>query len=139
MEDVDGNLLLRLDDLRVGFFGYGHPLLTQTDSIEGVAVAARVDIGLMKLDALISRGSRKDFYDLYIIMQAIPLLDLLALARTKYPYSRDFELMAVESLVFFENADRDLQPQLLIELPWPTVRAFYIEQAQALGGQWFGR
>ncbi|MEZ4726496.1 MAG: nucleotidyl transferase AbiEii/AbiGii toxin family protein [Caldilineaceae bacterium] len=138
LEEVDGNLLLRLTDLRVGFFGYGHPLLAPTDSVEGVAVAALVDIGLMKLDALISRGSRKDFYDLYVIAQEIPLADLLALGRAKYPYARDFELMAVESLVLFENADRDLQPQLLLELPWTAIRTFFVEQAQQLGDQWFG-
>jgi hypothetical protein len=138
LEDADGNLLLRLADLRVGFFGYGYPLLASTDSVEGVAVAALVDIGMMKLDALISRGSRKDFYDLYVIAQTIPLPDLLALGRTKYPYARDFELMAVESLVLFENADRDLQPQMLLDLPWSAVRAFFIAQAQQLGNHWFG-
>lgn len=118
---------------------YGHPLLASTDDVEGVAVASITDIGLMKLDALISRGSRKDFYDLYMIMQTIPLPDLLALGRAKYPYARDFELMAVESLVFFENADRDLQPQLLLDLPWAAVRDFFTEQARQLGNQWFGR
>lgn len=139
LEDVDGNLLLRALDVHIGFFGYRHPLLASTDDVEGVAVASITDIGLMKLDALISRGSRKDFYDLYMIMQTIPLPDLLALGRAKYPYARDFELMAVESLVFFENADRDLQPQLLLDLPWAVVRDFFTEQARQLGNQWFGR
>lgn len=138
LEDVDGNLLLRTLDVHIGFFGYGHPLLASTYDVEGVAVASITDIGLMKLDALISRGSRKDFYDLYMIMQTIPLPDLLALGRAKYPYARDFELMAVESLVFFENADRDLQPQLLLDLPWAAVRDFFTEQARQLGNQWFG-
>ena len=137
LEEVDGNLLLRVLDVHVGFFGYGHPLLQPTVSVEGVAIASVVDLGLMKLDALISRGSRKDFYDLYFIAQQISLTDLLALGRTKYPYARDFELMAVESLVLFENADRDLQPHLLIELPWSQVRDFFIQTAQQFGQSWF--
>lgn len=138
LEDVDGNLLLLVIDLHVGFFSYSYPLLQPTDSVEGVAVASVVDVGLMKLDALISRGSRKDFYDLYVIAQQIPILDLLALGRAKYPYARDFELMAVESLVLFENADRDVQPDLLIDIPWKQVRQFFIAQAQTLGQAWFG-
>jgi hypothetical protein len=52
-----------------------------------------------KLDALVGRGSRKDFYDLYALHQRIPLADLLAQGETKYPYARDFALMAVESMV----------------------------------------
>jgi hypothetical protein len=67
LEDADGNLLLQVSELHVGFFGYGYDLLEQTDYVENVALAAVVDIGLMKLDALISRGSRKDFYELYFI------------------------------------------------------------------------
>ena len=64
--------------------------------------------------------------------------DLLARSASKYPYARDFELMAVESMVLFENADRDLQPDLLIEVPWEQVRQFFVAQARALGERWFG-
>jgi hypothetical protein len=90
------------------------------------------------LDALIGRGSRKDFYDLYMIAQQMPLAALLSQGAQKYPYVRDFELMAVESMVLFENADRDLQPELLIELPWEQVKQFFVDQARALGQTWFG-
>ncbi len=138
LEDVDGNLLLLVLGLHVGFFSYGYPLLERPDSVEGVAVASLLDVGLMKMDALISRGSRKDFYDLYVVAQQLPIADLLAQGRGKYPYARDFELMAMESLVLFENADRDLQPTLLIDLPWEQVKQFFIAQARALGKEWFG-
>ncbi len=138
LEDTTGNLLLVLRDMHVGFFSYSYALLASTDNVEGVAIAGMVDIGLMKLDALISRGSRKDFYDLYFILQHIALTDLLRLGRTKYPYAHDFELMAMESLVLFDNADRDLPPQLLKAVPWEQVKQFFMAQAQALGQDWFG-
>ena len=75
---------------------------------------------------------------LRFIAQQIPLLTLLQLGETKYPYARDFELMAIESLVLFENADRDIQPALLVAVAWEEVRQFFIDQAQALGQIWFG-
>jgi len=137
LEDVDGNLLLEVEGFHVGFFGYGYRLLAPTDYAQGVAIAGIADIGLMKLDALISRGSRKDFYDLYVIARQIPLAELLRLAKPKYPYARDFELMAVESLVLFENADRDLQPMLLMKLPWEEVKQFFVTEARTLGKIWF--
>ena len=85
---------------------------------EVVAVASIRDVGLMKLDAIIGRGSRKDFYDLYFVGRQVPLRALLAAAEGKYPYARDFELMALESMVLFDNADRDVQPDLIIDVPW---------------------
>lgn len=138
IEDVTGNLLLLVQGMHVGFFGYSYPLLAQTESVDGVALAGVVDVALMKLDALISRGSRKDFYDLYFILQQMPLGELLTLGRTKYPYARDFELMAVESLVLFDNADHDLSPKLLVDVPWEQVKQFFVAEAQALGRNWFG-
>lgn len=46
--------------------------------------------------------------------------------------------MAVESLVLFENADRDVQPTTLVNVAWEDVRQFFIDQAQVLGQTWFG-
>lgn len=137
LEAVEGNLLLMIHDMHVGFFGYSYPLLAPTDSVEGVAIAGVVDIGLMKLDALISRGSRKDFYDLYFILQQVPLDELLILGRTKYPYARDFELMAIESLVWFDNADHDVQPHLFTDLAWDQVKQFFIAEAQSFSQEWW--
>jgi hypothetical protein len=137
LEATEGNLLLEVQGLHVGFFGYGYPLIAPTETVEGAAIAALADIGLMKLDALISRGSRKDFYDLYVTAQQMPLPELLALGPAKYAHARDFELMAVESLVLFDNADRDVQPEMLAELPWDRVKEFFIAQAQELALKWF--
>jgi hypothetical protein len=60
------------------------------------------DIALMKLDALLSRAMRKDFYDLYFICQKIPLRRLLDLAPKKYPSVRDFETQTVNLSLEFK-------------------------------------
>lgn len=137
VEDTTGNLLLRLPDFHVAFLSYGYPLVANTDPVAGVAVAGLVDIGLMKLDALISRGSRKDFYDLYFVLQDVALANLLAQGRPKYATARDFEVMALASLVLFDNADRDHQPDLLVDLPWPIVKRFFEDEARRVAGTWF--
>ncbi len=138
VEDVDGNLLLSLPEFHVAFLSYGYPLVGPTDDVENVAVASLLDLGLMKLDAMISRGSRKDFYDLYFIARQWTITDLLEGAKAKYPYARDFELMAVESMVLFDNAERDVQPELLVDVEWLEVKEYFISVARDLGREWFG-
>lgn len=138
LENTDGNLLLLVSGLNIGFYSYGYPLVEQPDFIEGVTVASIADAGLMKLDALITRGSRKDFYDLYFIAGEISIPNLLVLGETKYPRARDFQLMAVEAMLQFDNADQDVQPVLLQNVPWEKVREFFIAEARQLGQQWFG-
>ena len=138
IENTDGNLLLLVDNIHVGFFSYGYHLLEPFLSIENVNLASLLDIGLMKLDAIVGRGARKDFYDLYFIARKFPLKKLLLSGKRKYPQVRDFALMALEALLLFDNADRDLQPEMLMEIPWNTVKKFFIEQGTQLGEKWFG-
>lgn len=139
IESVDGNLLLLTDGLHVGFFSYGYPLLEPVQTVENIRLASLLDIGLMKLDAIIGRGSRKDFYDLYMISRQIPLQDILRGGEQKYPQARDFQLMALEGLLQFDNADRDHQPEMLVDLPWDKVRSFFVEQGKLLGANWFDK
>jgi predicted nucleotidyltransferase component of viral defense system len=137
LENTDGNLLLITENTRVGFFGYGYPLIRPVKVVEGVKLASLEDIGLMKLDAVISRGARKDFYDLFFIARETLLDDLFELAKVKFPMVRDFGMIALEHLVLFDNADRDIQPELLVSLPWDSIKQFFLQQAHLLAKKWF--
>ena len=137
IENSDGNLLLLVDGFHVGFFSYAYPLLEPARTVENIQIASLLDIGLMKLDAIIGRGSRKDFYDVYLLSQRIPLVELLSAGARKYPQIRDFQLMALEGLLQFDNADRDLQPEMLVDLPWEHVRRYFLEVGRELGRNWF--
>jgi predicted nucleotidyltransferase component of viral defense system len=137
IENVDGDLLLLVNGVHTGFFSYVYPLLEPVWVVENIGLASLLDIGLMKLDAIIGRGSRKDFYDLYMISQVISLNELLRAGERKYPQARDFQLMALEGLLQFDNADRDLQPKMLLDLSWDTVKLFFLEKGKELGKSWF--
>jgi predicted nucleotidyltransferase component of viral defense system len=138
IENTDGNLLMQARNTLIGFFSYGYRLMDSFLLVENVRMASMIDIGLMKLDALIGRGSRKDFYDLYVLSHDISFKDLLDAGKAKYPETRDFSMMALESMVLFDNADRDFQPELLIDLSWDQVRQYFIDQAKSIGQTWFG-
>jgi hypothetical protein len=103
---------------------------------EGVHLAATADIGLMKLDALLGRASRKDFYDLYAICQRIPLRELLNLAPQKYPDARDFEAQVVKRLVFFERAEQEETPSLIEAVSWEELKTFFRQQVSIISRTW---
>jgi hypothetical protein len=136
VEQAWGNLLLLIESLRVGFFGYGYPLIAPPALAEGVPLASLTDIGLMKMDAIVTRASRKDFYDLYAIARHIPLRTLLDRAPVKYPSVRDFEAMVVRTMVYFDRADQEEPLPLLQVVDWETMKTFFREQAVALGRKW---
>jgi hypothetical protein len=131
-----GNLVFVADGIRTGFYGYGYDLVEPLVNIEGIRLASVADIALMKLDALLVRAGRKDFYDLYAICQCRPLRDLLHLAPQKYPGVRDFETQVVKRLVYFERAEQDEPPDMLEPLEWEAVKAFFRQQAADIGSDW---
>lgn len=131
-----GNLVYLVDDIRVGLYGYGHPLVTPLVVEEGICLASIEDIALMKFDALLARASRKDFYDLYFICRQKSLHELLDKAPQKYASVRDFEVQVIKRLVFFENAEGETNPVLLKDVDWRSVKSFFIEQAKIIEKSW---
>jgi hypothetical protein len=118
-----GNLVYIVKNVRIGFYGYGHDLIGSIIEKEGLRLASIED-------------TRKDFYDLYFICQKIDLKRLLDLAPQKYPSVRDFEVQVVKRLVFFENAENEVDPPLLVPVTWQTVKEYFIEQAKNIGRDW---
>jgi len=137
VEQEWGNLLLLLGDLRVGFFSYGYPLLEVGVEAEGVPLASLLDLGLMKLDAVATRATRKDFCDLYVLAQTLPLRQLLDAAPRKYPAYRDFEARVVRYLTYFERADQEEPVPLNLDVSWEKIKAFFRQQAALLARGWW--
>ncbi len=131
-----GNLVYIVNNVRVGFYGYGFPLIAPLIETENIRLASIEDVALMKFDALLGRASRKDFYDLYYICKYLSLRELLNKAPQKYPSVRDFEVQVVKRLVFFENAENETNPVLLNEIDWQSVKNFFIDQAKVIEQGW---
>jgi len=131
-----GNLVYLARNIRIGFYGYGYELVAPLVEDETMRLASVEDIALMKLDALLARAARKDFYDLYFICQKVSLRKILNLAPKKYPSTRDFETQTVKRLTYFENAEQDVEPTLLHPASLQSVKEYFIEQAKDIGRGW---
>lgn len=69
--EEEDTLIVFINKVKVSFFVYDYPLLYSPKKIEGISVADARDIGCMKISAISSRGSKKDFVDLFFICQKI--------------------------------------------------------------------
>jgi hypothetical protein len=139
LQDSVLGLVVTVDGQPASFFSYGYPLLVPTDLVDGLQVAGILDIGLMKLDAIAGRGTRKDFYDLFFIAAHVPLDDLFARSGDKYPHSRDFGMRVLAALVDFDIADQQESPTMLQPVDWVQVKAFFLAEARRLGRAWIGQ
>lgn len=130
----DGYLFVRFaDGVALRLFTYPYPLVDPEESAGGLAVASFVDLGLMKLGALISRGTRRDFVDLHLICRETPLDALLERAGEKFGHVGDFPLQAWKALADFSEAEDEPMPQLARPLEWTAVRAWATGEAARAG------
>lgn len=131
-----GNLVFLAREVRLGFYGYGYDLVRPLVQTDTGRLASVEDIALMKMDALLARASRKDFYDLYFIGMQISLREIFDMAPQKYPSVRDFEAQVVKHMAYFERAEQETPPQMIEALEWDTVKDWFRKQAKDLGSSW---
>jgi len=131
----DGYLSVRLAGGAVGLrlFYYPYPLVQPFEEISGLAVASAADLGLMKLGAIISRGSRRDFVDLYLLCRRLPLATLLDLAEDKFGHVRDFPLQALKGLADLSEIEGEPMPRLATPLDWSEVETWLRGEVREMG------
>ncbi len=118
-------LHLVIQGVKVSFLGYAYPLLFATAPFEGVPVADPRDIACMKITAVSSRGTKRDFVDLYVACEHFGLQELLSLFAQKYARTGYNRLHILKSLTYFADAEKDPMPHMLVPLEWPDVKRFF--------------
>jgi Nucleotidyl transferase AbiEii toxin, Type IV TA system len=113
-------LQMRLDDVKLDFLKYPYPFIQNYLEIEGIRLVSIENIATMKLTAIARRGAKKDFFDLYFLLERYSLAQLLELLEQTLPNIDPFHI--VKSLTYFEDAEKELNPEMLIKVSWQTVK-----------------
>jgi hypothetical protein len=102
-------------------------------SPEGVPVAGVRDIAAMKVEAIASRGARKDFYDLYFICQdGLALPDAIDAFRLRFATARPDVYHRLRALTYFDDAEREPEPDLLRPVDWESVRRYFVAEVRRI-------
>ena len=102
VQDEENTLTVIADnDIKISFFAYNYPLLKPLITDKYLNIASIEDIACMKLSAITSRSTAKDYVDIYFVLQNKKLPVLLNFAQKKFP-SLDRNLI-LKSLVYFDD------------------------------------
>lgn len=118
-----GTLHGRVHGIPVSLLEYRYPLLSPLGEWPefGCLLASLEDIACMKLSAIAQRGSKKDFIDLYALMEAgLGIAEALELYRKRYGVEDIAHVLF--GLAFFDDAEREKTPKMLWDIDWETVR-----------------
>jgi hypothetical protein len=134
----DGFLYLRTGPVATRFFYYPYPLIDPLEDFHSIAVASLVDLALMKLGAIISRGTKRDFVDLFLLCRELPLETVLDRAPEKFGHVRDFPLQALKGLSDMSLAVNEPMPILEASVEWAEVEEWVHLEVLRLGRQRVG-
>lgn len=112
--------IFEINGVKVDFVNYSYPWLQDEIVINGIRLAHKVDIAAMKIAAITGRGSRKDFVDLYFLLKKMKLSDIISYYNQKYFDASTY--LAIKSLTYFEDADQDMELDMLVDVEWDEVK-----------------
>lgn len=97
---------------------------------EYLRLASIKDICAMKLAAVAGRGTKKDFIDVYFLLQHYSLQEMLRLYKEKYTDGSTF--MIIKSLSYFDDAEDEPEPFMFENIDWDMVKQTILKELSSL-------
>ena len=98
-----------------------------------ISIADIRDIAAMKIGAVASRGTKRDFVDLYFICkETVSLPEAVQLYDKKYKNLAATGLHIMKSLVYFNDAEPDEMPKMLRPCNWEEVKGFFEQEVKKI-------
>ncbi|MBI5356716.1 nucleotidyl transferase AbiEii/AbiGii toxin family protein [Candidatus Collierbacteria bacterium] len=127
------SLIGTFNGIKMSYFQYSYPLLEKTDNFLGVAVANQADIGAMKIVAIGDRSTRKDYIDIYELVQQGYALDEILLWYDKKYHKLDANMFSIiRSLTYFDDAEEEAVPDMIHSYSWDQVKQYFISESMRL-------
>lgn len=123
--------IYNIDGVKIDFVDYSrYPWLADAVEEDGLILASPKDIAAMKINAIEGRGTRKDFVDIYFLLQHYSLNEILGFYQKKYPENSIFR--ALMSLTYFDDAEKQIMPKMFAPESWNDMKAYIIKEVEKI-------
>lgn len=115
-----------INNIGISFFRYPYKLIRATDKFNNINLASLSDLAAMKLSAIMKRGTKRDFYDIYELLNMFQLTELKTYILEKYNKNGNSFYHLTRSLFYFEDAEKDFDPISLNGTTWEKVKKYLL-------------
>ena len=120
--------IYQLEGVKVDIVNYAYSWIDAPIVEDGISLASPHDIAAMKINAIEGRGTKKDFIDMYFLLQHYTLKEILAFYQKKYPENSIFR--ALMSLSYFDDAEEQFMPKMFSSVSWEEMKTFILAQVE---------
>ena len=131
VQNQKGTCDVILNGVQVSFFYYPNKVLaefTKAKEMPNLNIASILDIAVMKLVAIGGRGAKKDFFDLYNIIEKcnISINELVKGLKQKCGDNINY-VNIIMGLSYFEDAEDEILTNTFGDYNWENIKKFFIE------------
>ena len=109
-----------LNGVKVDIVKYDYPWIDDVIQEDGLRLASPKDIAAMKVNAIIGRGTKKDFVDIYFLLQHYTFEELISFYMQKYVDASEYR--ALLSMTYFADADTQPMPAMFHDVSWEEMK-----------------
>lgn len=119
---ASGTLNCVLKGVKFQFLLYPYLLLEEFVEWNGISLSSTMDIACTKMITIGSRGSKKDFIDIFFLLQKYTLDEIFENMDRKYKGINFNKLHILKSLTSFVEADEQPMPKMHTDVNWETIK-----------------
>ena len=112
-----------IDNVKIDIIRHPHTLIRPQLNIDGIRMVSTEDIIAMKVQAILGRGKKKDFWDIAELLQHFSVADFIQFHKEKYA-TQNLLITVPHAITFFLDADDSEEPISLKNQTWEKVKAF---------------
>ena len=119
----EGTFYATINKVRISIIEYPYRIISPTIEWKdaGCTLASLDDLTCMKLSAIASRGSKKDFIDIYALKRKYSTLQqMMNMYKKKFQEADLFPVL--RGLSYFDDADKERMPRMLWNVTWKTIK-----------------
>lgn len=110
-----------IDDIKVDIVHYPHQRIAPLVNINGIRMHSPIDICAMKIQAILGRGRKKDFWDMAELLQHFTVQEIIENHRKKYP-NQMLLISIPQALTYFTDAEESEDPISLKGQTWESIK-----------------
>lgn len=122
----------KVANTKFSLFYYEYPLIKKTIPFAGIQMLSKEDIAAMKIHAIETRGTKRDFIDLYFLTKEFTLEQMLKFYDQKYGTLEDHLYIILRSMNYFIDADMDDLPEMLLSASWEEIKEYFRKETHRL-------
>ena len=115
-------IFCEIDNIKVDIVYYPHSIIHPIEKHSEIRLYHDKDLMAMKIQAILGRGKKKDFWDIAELLHHYSIQDMIDCHKAKYP-NQMLGISIPQALTYFVDADESEEPITIKPITWEDVKS----------------